>query len=311
MRRTVLNRHFWLAAGIAIALGGCGGGDSDDSAPADNAPLTAANAKQITADSLSIAFAPRLFGDLALELTLAGLRDGGPDNAQACAGGGTLIYSGNDSDGVLSTGDRITVTLNGCVPAAGAAAVNGSFTVTATSASGSPGATDSAWSVQAQLSTAGLAIGTPLESFNLSGQTLYSAQAILAAGGQSVGTAAQATTFSVRRVRAGSAADYTLENCDSGALQSLDGGGTVEVLARMTALGLPSGNYTIDLQTQEMLQVGSDGLPTAGRLSMQARAFGLSAAFAGDTSTLSLDTDLNGTTDSTVTVPTAELSDLG
>ena len=252
------------AAALTVLLGACGGGGDDAGAP--TGAVTESQALSMSANSAAVPADSADSQATLLATTRAVVAAGSASQTVACAGGGTAVFTvtggslASVTNGQLDAGEVYDVTYTNCTGAAGAAALDGSATLTVVSASGG--------TTQVNTATQDLRIALPLRTLTVNGSSTLTETIVDNGGGVGVTThrwtSPQIVVSSVRNARTST---FTFTNVDQtrsftttgGVVSARSRSGTVTIDAQ-----LPNGRWTVTTATQGAVSYDANGVPTQG-----------------------------------------------
>lgn len=309
-----------VLAATLLSLGGCGGGGDEASATSGTSNETvnaaAANATVVGGDSAdawdtSVTTAETVVATQATTVAPASVHvqamavqpQAVANVPVACPGGGsaTLTITGGTVGSVLNgqwdEGEVYQLVFSGCRNATGAAAVDGTMTLTVTRA-------DSQGTAFA-LTTQALAVNFARGAVTLDGSSTY-ARSTAGNGDGSTTVTAQVTVPSstVTTVYQGRTSHYTLSQADwtrqtvwlDGLPQSATFNGTHTLSGTR-----PSSSFSYTVATRGGVQYGADGQPVSGAWTITLPTALLGVSIATGTATLTVDEGKDGTIDRTYT----------
>jgi len=305
------------ALAVAALLAACGGGSdsSADAATIDDPTATAysANATLMASDATATADTAVL---TAQALAVGGV--GATAAAYACAGGGsaTISVSGgapaNWGNGQFDPGEVYQVSYAACKGAAGWAALDGSATLTVTSASGN----SSNGSLSLAMAVSNLSVTTPRGSATLNGSAARDVTVSTDAGGTvHLSSHYVAPSFTWTTHYQARSSTFTLSAVDirrdasfvAGVLQSSSIDGTHTLSA-----SLPNGAFSYTVATNGGVSYAADGAPLSGSwtitLPLNLITVTVSSSNGVGTATVALDRGKDGTIDRTFTLGWAQLA---
>lgn len=289
-----------LAAGAAAALAllaACGGGGDDAGAPGGS--VSQAQAGSMSANSAVIP-ADSIEGQATiLSATRAVVAAGSASQTLTCPGGGTAVYSvtggSNLGNGRLDAGEVYSVTYTDCRGAAGAAALNGSATLTVISASAS--------ATEVATTTQNLQVALPLRTLTINGSSTF-AETVADNGAGTVTTTQRWTSpqIVVTSVRNARTSTFTFSAVDqtrtittvNGSVSARTRSGTATMDAQ-----LPSGHWSVTTATQGAVGYGADGVPTQGAWTITLPRNIVGITVVPGTLTVTVDWGADGTIDRT------------
>lgn len=319
-----------LCAAALATLAACGGGgssssdSSDDVLSTDTATGYSANATLVAGDTATALDTGVLAAQsvVATQATAAASHEAAQaafaaavaNVPVACAGGGTAVLSitGGTAASVLNgqfdAGEVYALVFTDCRGALGAAAVNGSLSMTVLDA------TSTTLSVTTTASA--LAVTLPRGSVTLDGSTSRTlgwstdgnGTTQLSSHFTSSGLTLTTHVNARNSVFTLSAADITRQaTLVDGVLQSSSINGTHTLSAT-----LPNGAFSYTVSTQGSVSYGATGLPTAGSWTVTLPRAAVGVSIANGFATITVDQGKDGTIDRSVTVPVSRLaSDAG
>jgi hypothetical protein len=314
----------------AAMLAACGGGgDAGNTLGIDDATAMAysANATLINSDASSVADTAVLTAQSVVASGgLAASVDGrsgvmsasasplvAAPTSHACAGGGTAtvtVTGGTPAsllNGQLDAGEVYDVTFAGCMGAAGAAAVDGSLSMTVVTATGD----SSNGTLALDLTATNLAVTFPRGSATLNGSSSRSVTVSTDTDGTfhvsshfTTPSLTLATHYNARSSTFTLSAVDVLRNATflGGVLQSSSISGTHTLSAT-----LPRGAFTYTVTTTGSATYAADGTPTSGSWTITLPQNLIGVTIANGIATITIDHGKDGTIDRTITIPVPQL----
>ena len=313
----------------AAALAACGGGGSstrDDTGEplgVDTATGYSANATLASGDAGTVLDTGVLAAQsvVATQATVAAAHESAQGASALavtnvtvdCAGGGSAVLSitggtaGSLLNGRLDAGEVYTLTFMDCSGAAGAAAVNGSLTMTVVAADAN--------TLSITTEAVALSAALPRGSVTLNGSTARTVSSTTSGAITQLTSHFTSESLGLTTHYNGRTADFSLSAVDitrqatlvDGVLQGSSINGT-----HTMGLTLPNGSARYTVATQGSATYGPTGLPVGGTWTITLPHAAVGLAIANALATITIDQGKDGTIDRSITVPVSRLaSDAG
>jgi hypothetical protein len=309
-----LGRLTYLATAslaLALALAGCGGGDSTPAATTTTTPPTAASAQTVqttTANTTTVPESATSANDTIVSASQAVVAAGQAGATITCAGGGTAVYQVTAptlalaTNGQFDTGENYSLTFTNCTAATGLDSVNGSLTLNVVAAS--------ATELSLATATNDIVVTEPRGTVTLNGSSTF--DRTITTSGATTTTASEWKTPSYTIVTAFNArtSTYTFTDIDltrtvvttSGTVTSIACSGT----GTFSAV-LPDGTFTVTETTQGNVLFDAQGTPTQGSWTLVLPHNTIMISISGGVATVSVDYGSLGIVDKVYTFQVTDL----